>query len=110
MDSTHILAYIKSLFAAREDVFAVHWQKDGKQGYMPAYQYDPYLYRIHKMKGGSFKDYADKTYRELTDYEMIKHLKGEQLIGVYPLLKDNTSWFIAADFDGDHWQEESLLC
>jgi acetyl-CoA carboxylase biotin carboxyl carrier protein len=33
-------------------------------------------------------------------------LKGEQLIGIYPLLKDNTSWFIAADFDKAGWENE----
>ncbi len=29
---------------------------------MPAYHYDPYRYRLHKMKGGTFKNYNDKTY------------------------------------------------
>jgi hypothetical protein len=31
----------KSLFRSREDVFAVHWEKSGKSGYMPAYRFDP---------------------------------------------------------------------
>jgi superfamily II DNA or RNA helicase len=30
---------------------------------------------------------------------MLKHLSGKEIIGVYPLLQDNTSWFIVADFD-----------
>lgn len=95
-----------ALFKGREDVFAIHWQKGNKSGYMPAYQYDPYMYRLHKMKGGTFKNYKDKTYLPLADRQIIKHLKGEQLIGIYPLLKDNTSWFIAADFDKEKWAEE----
>lgn len=33
---------IRTLFRGREDVFAVRWEKSGKSGYMPAYQYDPY--------------------------------------------------------------------
>lgn len=74
---------------------------------MPAYRYDPYLYRVHKMKGGTFQNYLDKTYRKLTDEEIQKHLLGEQFIGIYPLLQDNTSWFIVADFDKDSWVEES---
>lgn len=57
------LQLAKSLFKGREDVFAIRWEKDGKSGYMPAYQYDPYLYRLHRMKGGSFKDYKDKSHR-----------------------------------------------
>ncbi len=76
---------------------------------MPAYKYDPYMYRLHKMKGGSFKNYKDKTYLPLTDQQLIKHLNGEQLIGIYPLLKDNTSWFIVADFDKEKWNEECSI-
>lgn len=101
------LNLFKSLFIAREDVFAIRWEKGNKSGYMPAYHYDRYMYRLHQMKGGTFNDYKDKTYLPLTDQEFLKHLNGQQLIGVYPLLKDSTSSFIAADFDKDNWAEES---
>lgn len=100
------LKLFQSLFKGREDVFAVRWNKGKKAGYMPAYQYDPYMFRLHKMKGGSFKDYKDKTYLPLTDHQLLKHLHGEQHIGIYPLLQDNTSWFIAADFDKENWADE----
>lgn len=102
------LTLINSLFKSRKDVFAIHWQKGNKSGYMPAYYYDPYMYRLHKMKGGTFKDYKDKSYLSLTDQQIIKHLNGEQLIGIYPLLQNNTSWFIAADFDEQNWKAECL--
>ncbi len=85
------LELFKSLFKGREDVFATRWEKGNKSGYMPAYHFDPYRYKVHKMKGGTFQNYPDKTYLVLTDEQLIKHLNGEQLIGVYPLLKDNTS-------------------
>lgn len=101
------LHLFQSLFRGREDIFAVRWEKGKRNGYMPAYSYDTYLYRIHKMKGGTFKNYKDKTYSRLTGQEIRKHLRGEQFIGIYPLLMDNTSWFIAADFDKEHWAEES---
>jgi superfamily II DNA or RNA helicase len=94
------------LFCPRLDVFAQHWQKGGKSGYMPSYSYDPYHYRQYKMGGGSFQDYPDKKYALLNDEQIAKHLNGQQLIGIYPLHPDNTSWFIAADFDKDHWAEE----
>lgn len=97
---------IKSVFLGREDVFAIRWEKGNKSGYSPAYVYDQYMYRAHKMKGGTFQNYADKTYLELTDREIAKHLNGEQLVGIYPLLKDNTSNLIVADFDKDKWLEE----
>lgn len=96
----------RSIFKGREDIFAIRWEKGQKSGYMPAYYFDPYMYRLHKNKGGSFRDYTDKTPMPLTDEQIIKHLNGDQLIGIYPLLKDNTSWFLAADFDKENWFEE----
>lgn len=102
------IQWYRSLFRVREDVFAVRWESGNKKGYMPAYSYDPYMYRLHKMKGGSFKNYNDKSYLPLTDQELDKHFEGNKHIGGYPLLEDNTSWFIAADFDKQNWKEESL--
>ena len=96
------------LFQGREDVFAIRWEKGNKTGYMPAYQYDPYYYRIHKMNGGTFQNYLNKTYLPLSDNEIQKHLKGIQQIGLYPLLTDNTSWFLIADFDKQNWKEEAV--
>ncbi len=100
------IVLFKSLFKGRDDVFAVRWEKGGKSGYMPAYQYDPYLYRMHRMKGGTFQSFNDKNYLPYSDEQIAKHLRGDQLIGIYPLLKDNTSWFIAADFDDAGWENE----
>jgi hypothetical protein len=101
------LFIFRSLFKGREDVFALRWEKGPNSGYMPAYYYDPFRYRAHKMTGGTFQTYTDKTYLPLTNEQIKKHLNGDQLIGLYPLLKDNTSWFIAADFDEQNWIAES---
>ncbi len=98
--------HFRSLFKGREDVFALRWEKGKKSGYIPAYSYDPYMYRLHKMNGGTFSNYTDKSYRSFTDEQLLKHLMGEQFVGIYPLLQENTSWFIVADFDKDKWQEE----
>ena len=73
---------------------------------MPAYYIDPYMYRLHKRSGGTFQNYQDKTYLDYTDDQISKHLNGQQTIGIYPLLKDNTSWFLVADFDKDKWIDE----
>lgn len=101
------LSLFRNLFKGREDVFALRWEKGKKKGYMPAYSYDPYMYRLHKQRGGTFKNYKDKTYLKLDDFQIKKHLEGTQTIGIYPLLKDNTSAFIVADFDKEGWQEQS---
>ena len=98
----------KFLFKGREDVFSVRWEKGNKSGYMPAYFYDPYHLRAHKMNGGTFQNFSEKSYLQLTDEQIQKHLNGFHQIGVYPLLQDNTSWFLAADFDKANWQDEAI--
>lgn len=102
------IAIFRSFFQGREDAFAIRWEKSGKSGYMPAYQYDLYHYRTHKMNGGTFSNYLHKTYLSLTDKEIQKHLEGVHQIGVYPLLQNNTSLFLVADFDKQNWREEAV--
>ena len=43
--------------------------------------------------------FENKRYATLTNTRLMNHLCGKEIIGIYPLLQDNTSWFIAADFD-----------
>ena len=96
------------IFKGRVDVYAQRWEKGNKSGYMPAYDYDLYLYRLHKKKGGTFKSYKDKFYKKLTANTLKSHLEGDYFLGIYPLLRNNHSWFIVADFDKGNWQTESL--
>jgi superfamily II DNA or RNA helicase len=102
------MSLFKSFFRGRQDVYAIRWEKDGKSVYMPAYKVDWTDYRKHKSAGGSFKDYSKKEYRALTDDVLMMHLQGIETIGIYPLLEDNTSYFIAADFDDRNWAESIL--
>ncbi len=76
---------------------------------MPSYEFDKYSLQRHKVGGGTFQNFEHKRYKPLTDSEVEKHLLGHQLIGLYPLLTYDTSWFIAADFDNEGWAEESKL-
>ncbi len=39
---------------------------------------------------------------------LYNHLYGEQAIGVYPLLADNSCNFMAVDFDEEDWKEDPL--
>lgn len=75
---------------------------------MPASFYDLYRLRTHKMNGGTFQNFTEKSYLKLTDEQIQKHLDGFHHIGIYPLLQDNTTWFIAADFDKANWQKEAV--
>src|SRR5690606_22902368 len=98
----------KSLFRGREDVYAVRWEKDGRGGYMPAYKVDWSDYNQHKAKGGSFTNYDKKEYLPFNDEVIKEHLSGKSTVGIYPLFSDNTSFFIAADFDEANWTESIL--
>jgi superfamily II DNA or RNA helicase len=101
------IALLRAIFTTRTDVFAIRWQKGAQSGYAPAYQYDPYLWRQHKMGGGTSQNFAAKSLLPLTDEQFQKHLDGQHFIGIYPLLTDNTSWWIAADFDEHDWAESA---
>lgn len=77
----------QSLFKGRTDVYAIRKElMEGKFGYLPAT-----ITGAHK---------------PLSDQDFYDHLSGKQTIGIYPLLPDNTSWFLAADFDKNQWQED----
>ena len=98
----------KMLFRGRADVYAVRWEKENKRGYMPAYKVDWSDYNRHKAQGGSFADYSKKEYKVFDNTAIENHLEGKETIGIYPLMEDNTSYFIAADFDDGNWQESIL--
>ena len=99
------LSLYTSLFKGRKDVFAIHWSKGTKSGYMPAKLYDPYFNKIYK-KSTTSAGSETINYLPLTDDQIQRHLEGRQLMGLCPLLQDNTSWLIAADFDKNNWLED----
>ncbi len=82
------------LFKGREDVYPALWinSATGKKGYSPVCE-NPWV--------GKGKP---KKYLPLTDQVAGDHLSGRKTIGVYPLLRDNTCWFLACDFDKAGWE------
>lgn len=38
---------------------------------------------------------------------LLGHLRGRQIVGVYPLLEDDTCWFCAIDLDGTGWRDDT---
>lgn len=89
-----------SLFRGRTDVYARRWEKEGKSGYSPAYNFDWNEFLAHKRRGGTMTTFEKKTAIPLTSDVIRKHLIGQHVVGIYPLLENNTSYFIVADFDG----------
>jgi hypothetical protein len=93
------IALFRNLFRGRDDVFALYWtnERTGKKGYSPAIE-DPW----NHVKG------KPKKYIPLTNTVIHDHLIGEKVVGCYPLLNDNSCWFLACDFDKDGWVLDSL--
>jgi hypothetical protein len=97
-----------SLFRGREDVFPRRWDntKTGKTGYAPACanEWAPRICGKPKVKCG---DCLNRAFLPVTDEVIDGHLRGRHTIGVYPMLADETCWFLAADFDKATWRDDA---
>jgi len=96
----------KELFRGRTDVYAKRWtsRKTGKSGYSPVCK-NEWLPKICQKP--AFKC-LDCPHREFTPFDesiILKHLNGSLIAGIYPLLDEDVCYFLAADFDGDGWQD-----
>lgn len=88
----------RSLFKGRTDVFAIRWEyQDGKSGYSPA----------RERKKPNKESYQDRELIPLTNQVIYDHLIGKKTIGIYPMLKDETCWFLAVDFDKENWKDDA---
>ncbi|MBI5412046.1 hypothetical protein HZA43_02610 [Candidatus Peregrinibacteria bacterium] len=83
-----------SLFRGRTDIYARRWEKNGKSGYSPAYEFSWHEFMAFKATGGTMKDFPNKKLLPFTPDVVDKHLSGQCFIGIYPLLDDNTSYLL----------------
>jgi hypothetical protein len=58
---------------------------------------------LPKVKCG---DCTRQAFRPVDDAAVLAHLKGQQVMGVYAMLDDETCWFLAVDFDKSTWAED----
>ncbi len=106
------IALFISLFRGRSDVYALrrYSKRFGNAYYMPACrnEYRPNVCGKPKQKCGTCKkrDFipfdADVIRAHLTNTDE----NGNGIIGVYPLLPDDTCRFLAMDFDGAEWTKD----
>lgn len=52
------------------------------------------------------QDCKHRQFTELSDQIIYRHLAGQQIVGLYPLLHDHTCYLLAADFDKASWKDD----
>ncbi len=96
-----------NLFRGRDDVYAVRWEgKNGRTGYSPAGIRE--WEQAASARQGHKRSFRLSKLFPLDEEAIRDHLLGRQTIGVYPLLLDDTCWFVAADFDKRTWKADVL--
>lgn len=88
------IALFRGLFRGREDVYPLRWErKDGRSGYSPACALEwkrPWCGKPAVKCGAC----ARRKFLPVTDEVIHHHLIGRHTVGVYPLLPDETCWFL----------------
>ncbi|OQA11260.1 MAG: Type III restriction enzyme, res subunit [bacterium ADurb.Bin374] len=108
------VALFRSLFRGREDVYPRRFesQKTGKSGYAPscANEWDRTLCDKRTVKCSRC---PNRRLLPVTDETIFWHLSGRDakglpfVMGVFPILQDETCFFLAADFDKKDWRNDA---
>ncbi len=104
----------QSLFRGRSDVYARRFvsQKAGKAGYSPVCG-NEWVRGVCEKPKIKCVDCLHQDWLGVTNEVVSSHLSGRDAVGrdfvmgLYPMLRDETCWFLAVDFDGEGWREES---
>ena len=109
--------FFLSVFKGREGLYARRYYsgKTGKSGYTPACrnEWAPGLCDKKKRK---CPDCPNREFLPLTAEAAKAHLIGQDplcrdVVAIYPMLEDNTTWLLAVDFDEGNWQADvSAFC
>jgi len=102
------IALFLDLFGARRSVYPKFWEnpKTAKRGYAPAChnEWRPGVCRKPQIK---CTDCPHQKFPPLDEIAVEAHLRGTHTIGTYAIREDDSCIFIAADFDGDGWQDDA---
>ena len=97
------ISIFRNLFKGREDVFAKYWEssRTGKKGYSPVCKNEwvPHICRKPCEKCGN------KEYVPLDDFWIEKHLRGDIIIGIYPIQLDDRVNFLALSKIYDYYDQ-----
>lgn len=108
------IALFRSLFGGREDVYPRRFENriTGNSGYAPACA-NEWVRGICEKPKIKCADCPHRKFYQVTDEVVAWHLSGRDafgrdfVIGVYPMLGDETCFFLAMDFDGESWKQDA---
>ena len=100
-------ALFLNYFRGRDDVYARLWvnNRTGKRGYSPVckHEWDRVLCRKPAIK---CSECPNQGFLPLDESAIKRHLTGAQVMAVYPMLKNESCYFLAMDFDKEHWMDD----
>jgi len=107
------ITLFRSLFRGREDVYPRRFEsrKTGKFGYQPACA-NEWVRGLCEKPRIKCTDCPNRRFLPVTDEAIYWHLSGQDdsgrdfVMGAYPMLQDETCFFLAADFDKAHWHDD----
>ena len=107
------IALFRSLFRGRDDVYPQRFEsrKSGKTGYSPACA-NEWVRGLCDKRKVKCVQCPSRQFLTVTDEVISLHLSGADkdgrdfVAGVYPMLLDETCYFLAADFDKETWLED----
>ncbi len=104
---TEKVTLFRSLFRGRDDVYPKLWTnaKTGRTGYAPACS-NEWVRGVCDKPRVKCGDCPNQAFIPVTEQILLEHLQGRHVVGVYPMLQDETCWFLAADFDKSAWKED----
>jgi len=101
------VALFRSLFRGRDDVFPKLWvnPRTDRKGYAPACS-NEWVRGVCEKPRVKCSECPNQAFISVSDQVVLDHLQGRHVMGVYPLLPDDTCWFLAADFDEASWADD----
>ncbi|HEX4961862.1 MAG TPA: DEAD/DEAH box helicase family protein [Thermoanaerobaculia bacterium] len=104
---TEKVRLFRALFRGREEIFPTRFlsKKTGKAGYAPACA-NKFVRGVCDLPKVKCTECPNQAFTPVDDRVVLDHLQGRHVMGVYPLLEDETCWFLAIDFDKSSWQAD----
>lgn len=97
----------RALFRGREECFPTRFvsKKTGKPGYAPACS-NKFVRGVCGLPKIKCSECPNQAFLPADDQAVLDHLQGRHVMGLYPLLRDETCWLLAVDFDQASWRND----